>query len=99
MKAGEVARPEAFVFTVTVVEPANVPLAPEAGAVKVTLAPETKLPPASFTVATNGLLNAWLTCALWPLPDIAVMVAGAPTVFVRVKEAAVVTPLTFAVTV
>jgi hypothetical protein len=53
---GEVATPEALVFTVAF--PAKVPLAPEAGALNVTLTLETRLPFASFTVATNGLRNA-----------------------------------------
>jgi hypothetical protein len=54
VKAGEVATPEELVFTLAVVAPpANVPLAPEAGAVNVTLAAGTGLPLASVTVATN----------------------------------------------
>ena len=84
LKTGEVATPDALVCTVAF--PGNVPLAPEAGAVNVTLAPETRLPYASFTVATSGLLNALFTCALWPPPDVAVILAGEPAVFVRPKE-------------
>jgi hypothetical protein len=100
VKAGEVATPEAFVFTVAVVPPpAKVPLAPEAGALNVTLAAETKLPPASFTVATSGLLKAVLIRALWPLPDVAVMVPGVPAVFVNAKEAGPLAPVTVALTV
>jgi hypothetical protein len=77
--------------------PANMPLAPEAGALKVMLTPETGLPLASFTMATNGLLKAVLMTVLWPPPDAAVMVAGAPAVFVKANEAT--KPLADAVTV
>jgi hypothetical protein len=59
VKAGDVATPEALVCAVAVIPlPANVPLAPEAGAENVTLTPETGLPYVSFTVATNGLVKA-----------------------------------------
>jgi hypothetical protein len=51
----------------------NVPLAPEAGAVKVTETPLTGLPP-FVTVATNGLANAVLIVALCPPPLVAVRV-------------------------
>jgi hypothetical protein len=99
VKTGEVAMPEVLVFTVAVIPPpANVPLAPEAGALNVTLAPEIALPLASVTVATNGLPKGWFTCALWPLPDVGVILAGGPTVFVRAKNAELVRPATVAVT-
>jgi hypothetical protein len=100
VKEGEVATPEALVFTLAVVAPpANVPLAPEAGAVKVTVAAETRLPPESFTVTISGLLKRLLTCALWPPPDVAMMVAAAPGVFVSAKEAGLDTLAADAVTV
>lgn len=57
---GEVATPEALVTTVAMTEPAKLPLAPEAGAVKVTVTPETGLPPESNTVAANGLAKVVL---------------------------------------
>ena len=55
VNVGAVATPLAFV--VTVAEPVNVPLAPDAGAAKVTLAPLTGLLLASFTVACSAVRN------------------------------------------
>jgi hypothetical protein len=81
VKAGEVATPEALVFTVAL--PVNVPPAPDDGALNVTLTPETGLLFASFTVATNGWRKALFTGALWPPPDVAVMLPGGPEVFVK----------------
>src|SRR4029077_20804965 len=79
VKAVAVATPLALVFTLTVLTPpANVPLAPLAGAVNVTEAPETGLPPLSFTVACRAVANAALTVALCGVPAVAVMVAGTP---------------------
>jgi hypothetical protein len=49
--------------------------------------------------ATNGAANAVLTVVLCGVPLVAVIEAGAPTVFVRLKLAAVDTPATVAVTV
>ena len=57
------------------------------GAVKVTVAPGTRFPPVSVTVAINGLANAVPIVALWPFPLANAMCAGAPGVFVRVKVA------------
>jgi hypothetical protein len=100
VKVGEVATPEALVCTVaTVPLPAKVPLAPVAGAVNVTLTPEIGLLFASVTVATNALRKAWPTCALWPPPDVAVIVAGEPAVFVKLNEAEPDSPFTDALTV
>jgi hypothetical protein len=62
--------------------PANVPLAPVAGAVNVTVTPDTGLPPLSFTVATSGAPNAVLIAALCGVPLVAVTLAGDPAVFV-----------------
>jgi len=88
VKVGEAAIPEELVDTVTEVPPpAKVPLAPLDGAVNVTIAPLTGFPPESLTVATNGFANAAFTCALWPLPLVAVIDAGGPTVLVAVKIA------------
>jgi hypothetical protein len=53
--------------------------------VNVTLTPETRLPPASFTVASSGLPKGLLTRVLWPPPDVAVMLAGEPAVVVMLK--------------
>jgi hypothetical protein len=58
--------------------PAKVPLAPVAGAVKVTLTPETRLPPLSFTVACNAVPNAMLIVALCGVPAVAVSMGGVP---------------------
>ena len=55
VKSGAVAVPLAFVLTVTVARlPANVPVAPEAGAVKVTGIPFNGWLPASFTTTASG---------------------------------------------
>jgi hypothetical protein len=83
VKTGDVATPDALVVAVAVFPPpAKVPLAPKPGAANVTLTPLNGLPPASFTVATNGAANAAFVCALCPLPLVAVMDAGAPPVLV-----------------
>jgi hypothetical protein len=87
VNVGDVATPEAFVATVAVTPPpVNVPLAPEPGAVKVTLAPGTGLLPESMTVAVRGLPKAVLTCAFWPLPEVAAMVVGAPAAIVMLND-------------
>jgi hypothetical protein len=95
-----VAMPEEFVVAVVVVVPfANVPLAPALGAVKVTLTPETGLPPLSFTVACKAVANAVLIVALCGVPAVAVMLAAAPAVLVSEKLAVGVTPTAAALTV
>jgi hypothetical protein len=71
----EVAKPCAFVIAVFP-EHANVPLAPLVGALKVTRTPDTGFPPESFTVATSGWANAFVTTAVWCDPLVAVMDAG-----------------------
>src|ERR1700751_4689024 len=94
----EVATPLALV-TAVFTPPANVPLAPVcAGAVNVTVTPETGLLPASFTVACNAVLNAVLVAALCGVPAVAVIAAAVPEVLVRAKFAAVATPDTDAAT-
>ena len=61
VKTGEVATPAAVVTAVTVVAPpAKLPLAPVVGAVNVTVAPLTTLPPESFTVACSAVAKAAL---------------------------------------
>jgi hypothetical protein len=96
----EVATPLALVVAIVVFVPfAKVPLAPEAGAVNVTVTPLTGFEPLSSTVATRGAANAVLIVALCGVPLVAVIDAGAPTVFVRLKLAGVDTPATVAVTV
>ncbi len=103
VNAVDVALPFASVITVSVaagVPPsANRPLAPAAGAVKVTETPITPLPSLSVTVATSGFVNAVLTAALCPPPLVAARFAAAPAVFVRLKLAGVAAPEAEAVTV
>jgi hypothetical protein len=92
---------ESVVAVVVFVPFAKVPLAPApvAGDVNVTVTPLTGFESISSTVATNGAANAVLTVVLCGVPLVAVIEAGAPTVFVRLKLAAVDTPATVAVTV
>src|SRR4029077_4397543 len=98
-KVGAVAVPVASVVAVAVAPPpVNVPLAPVLGAVKGTTTPDTALPPLSVTLAANGA-NAEVTGRLCGVPEVAVMVAAGPAVFVREKAAAVATPETLAFTV
>lgn len=64
MKAS-VSWPELLVLAVMVaVELEKAPLAPEAGEVKVTLAPEMGFPPASLTTTVNGVAKLVLTVAV-----------------------------------
>jgi len=75
VNAVEAATPLALVVSVSVVVPfANVPLAPEAGAVNVTVAPLVGDPPV-VTVATSGAANAVLTVALCGVPLVAAIVS------------------------
>jgi hypothetical protein len=101
VNAAEVATPLALVIAVVtlVVVSANMPLANDAGAVNVTIAPLTGFWPLSTTVATSGTANAALIAALCGVPLVAAIAAGAPVVFVRLKLASVRTPETAAVTV
>jgi hypothetical protein len=87
---------ELVVAVAVLLPPAKVPLAPLAGAVKVTTTPLVGDPPV-VTVATRGAANAVLTTALCGVPLVAVIVSAA--VFVRLKLAAVETPTAVAVTV
>jgi hypothetical protein len=84
----EVATPDEFV-TAVVDPPAKVPLAPDAGAVKVTTTPFTGLPPASVTVAVSRFPKDVLTAVLCPDPPVAAMAAAGPAVLVIVKLAGV----------
>ena len=96
----EVARPLAFVVSVSVAVPLpNLPLAPEEGAVNVTETPLAGFP-LEVTNATSGFANAVLTFSLWPDPlDTAITGIGA-AVFVRLNFAAApVSPVKSAVTV
>jgi hypothetical protein len=97
VNAGAVATPLALVVTVGL--PANVPEAPAPGAANVTLTPATGLDDASRTSALRAVVNAMLTVVLCGVPAVAVILAGAPAVFVSEKFADVATPLAVAVTV
>src|SRR5215472_6537683 len=97
VKTAAVATPEAFVVAV-LTPPANVPLAPLAGALNVTVTPLTKLPKGSLTVACSCVAKAVFTVALWGVPAVAVMLLAAPARLVSEKLACVPTPVTDAVT-
>jgi hypothetical protein len=83
--------------TAVVKPPAKVQLAPDEGAVNVTVAPTTGLLP-DKTVATSGAANAVLIAAVCGVPDVAVIVVVTAAVFVKVKTAGVTTPETVALT-
>jgi hypothetical protein len=101
VNTGEVATPLALVVAVVVfvLLSAKVPLAPLAGAVKVTTTPLTGCDPLSRTVATRGAENADSTVAVCGVPLVAVIVAGTAAALVRLKFAGVETPLTDAATI
>ena len=84
---GADATPDALVATVmAAVLLLNIPLAPLPGAVNVTFTPGTGLLPASFTVTARAFAKAVLSAALCGVvPAFAVIVDGAPTVFVSEK--------------
>jgi hypothetical protein len=86
VNTAEVATPLAFVVAVFT-PPANVPLAPLAGGVKVTTTPLTGLFPESVTVATRGAAKAVLIVALWPEPLVTETFAAGPVKFVSAKFA------------
>ena len=66
---GAVAMPAAFVIAVAVVPlPANVPPAPDAGPVKVTVTPLNGFPPPSVSLACNAAPNGEFTGVLCPDP-------------------------------
>jgi hypothetical protein len=83
VSAGAVAIPLLFVVTPAVADPPKVPLAPLPGAVNVTVTPLTGFPPASFTVACRAVAKAIPSVALCGVPALAVMLAAAPAVLVR----------------
>ena len=91
--------PLLFVTAVAVVRPLKFALAPLPGAVNVTVTPDTGLLPVSRTVACSAVPNAVFTAALCGVPALAVTLAGAPAVLVRLKFAGVGMPDTAAVTV
>jgi hypothetical protein len=86
VNTADVATPLPFVVAVFS-PPANVPLAPLPGAVKVTITPLTGLFPASATVATSGAENAVLIAVLCPEPFVTVTFAAGPVRLVSEKFA------------
>jgi hypothetical protein len=92
--------PVESVTAVAVVNPlTNIPLAPLAGAVNVTVTFGTGFPSPSFTSACNAvakLVNTTVVCGVVPVEG--AIDPGAPGVFVSAKLAAPVTPVTVAVT-
>lgn len=102
VNAVDVAMPLEFVVSVSVsvVLLPKSPLAPEAGAVKVTATPLVG-DPLVVTVAESGRAKAVLSAALCPPPLVGVMVTvggGGVAVFVKAKLAGVVAPDVVAVT-
>jgi hypothetical protein len=91
----DVATPLALVVAVST-PPANVPPAPDGGTSNVTRAPLTGFWLPSTTVATSGAANPALTDALCGVPLVAAIDTTAPVMFVSLKLAAVVTPVTVA---
>jgi hypothetical protein len=77
----------------------NVALAPDPGAPKLTVTPDSGLFPASRTTTTNDEAKPVLIAVDCPLPLTTLTLAGALAVFVRLKSAGVATPLTLALTV
>lgn len=100
VNAGAVATPLAFVVAFTVERfPVKVPRAPVVGAVNVTVTPDMTLFDASRTVTCRFVEKTVLTCVDCGVPAVAVTLAGAPGVFVRLKLAPVDTPAAVAVIV
>src|ERR1700688_383135 len=98
VNTAEVATPLAFV-TAVLTPPANVPLAPVcAGAVNVTVTPETGLLLEFFTVVCSVLVTVVQSVALSGFLAVPVTLSAAPAVLVRAKLAAVATPDTEAAT-
>jgi hypothetical protein len=84
----DVATPLPFVVAVVDAVPfANVPLAPLAGAVKVTVTPLTGLFRESFTVACRAVANAVLTVAFCGVPPVAVIFCVVPPLPVALNAA------------
>ena len=79
--------PAEFVVAVAVADPLKAALAPEEGAVKVTIAPLTGLLLASLTVACNAVANAVFTVALCGVPAVAITLAGGPAAIAVLERA------------
>ena len=88
VNVADVATPPVLVTAVfTPRPPANVPLAALFRSVNVTATPATGLPLESFTVTCSANAKAVLTTTFCGVPPVAVIVAGAVAVFVRLKLA------------
>ena len=88
VNTSEVAIPvAAVVLTSVLTAPANVPVAPEGGAAKVTDAPLTGLLNASCTIAESGSANAAPTPADCPDPALTAMLAGPAARTVKLPDA------------
>ena len=98
VNVAEVATPLLLVVAVFT-PPAKLPLAPVAGAVKVTVTPCTGLPPLSFTVATSGAANAVLMAALCGVPLVAVIDAAVPELTLIAFEVPVIVLVTVSMAV
>jgi hypothetical protein len=98
VNTAEVATPDVLVVAVFT-PPANVPLGPLLGGVKVTITAFNGLPPESFTVATSRAGKAVLTAVLCGVPLDAVIDGTALAVLDSENLAGVATPATEAVTV
>lgn len=87
VKAGAMATPEVPAMAVTVNEPLKLPLAPLAGAAKVTIAPLTGLLFESLTLAWSGVAKAVPTVALCGVPAVALTEIVTGATFVRLNRA------------
>src|SRR3954470_18782451 len=87
---GATATPDAPVVTVDEAE--KVPLAPEPGGVKVTLAPTTGLLKESRTKACSAVVKAVFTVLLCGVPALVTMEAAAPARWVRLNVGAEAMP-------
>jgi hypothetical protein len=83
IRVGAIAIPAALVVAVAVVKPPKAPLAPELGAVNVTVTPEAGFPKPSWTVACNAVPNAVPTTVVCGVPPVATMLAGAAAMIVN----------------
>ena len=93
VKTEEVARPLELVVTSHSLEVgfppeqvAKLPVAPDVGAVNVTVAPDTGLPPESVTLATRGAPNALCTLADCGEPEDSAIEAALPVLTRKVDS-------------
>jgi hypothetical protein len=77
--------------------PTKAPLGPLVGVANVTVTPVSGMLLASFTKACSAVAKRAFTAALCESPAATVTLAGVPAVFVKLKVAAAVMPVTLAV--